>query len=71
MSKHTRLLFEKIEASVLMSEDVSLTQVFLLPIENYYHHLYKTNEEEGVRRILIASPSLIVSPPFVDTRYPY
>lgn len=47
---------------MLMNEDLPLTLVFPLLMENFFHPLFDTDREEDTRRIVATLPSPIIRP---------
>lgn len=46
-----------------MNEDLPLTQVSPLPMDNFFHLLFDMNEDKDALRIAIVVPPLVVSLP--------
>lgn len=64
MGHYAQLSRERMEANTPMDEDIPLSQVSPLPMENNFHSLSNTKGEENARRItLIVIPLVISLPP--------
>lgn len=65
ISTITKVLLERIEATMPMSEAISFTQVSSPSIKNYYNPLSNIDREKDFRRITIKLPPLIISSIFI------